>query len=488
MDLQRAEDLRHNFGLSFLTQVGSMRRCQSELWRMVWPAARANRIELVKLFLAVILGVCATPVSALAAEGSTPIFDSEGTLHLPALTIPQSELISPQFKHAYVKLLRELPTFPATPAMNAPKAEWDKYDADNDRIIYLPPLKWKLAHYPVKIVDTHIAGVHVGIVTPKDGVSTENKNRVLINLHFGGFYAGRGLLAGLNEAVPIASVGRIEVITLDYREAPYYRFPAASEDVATVYRFLLRHYKPGRIGLYGCSTGGTLTAQSLAWFQYRGLPRPGAVGIFCEAPVPYGKRGLSAISGLVGIPGFGAQIGARRGPGYMADAKPDDPLAYPGSFASVLAKFPPTLFVVGGRAGDLSGAAWADAHLLNLGVDSYLYVMEAGWHAAYVIGGYDTPEGEDTVKYIADWFNEHLESDRIPVFGRKSRRNVPAIGRFSAIDDVTENTAGYTRLPLRAAAHFGVCDSSVSSRIGSPSKIRDEFPLREFSSRGPGEL
>jgi feruloyl esterase len=46
-----------------------------------------------------------------------------------------------------------------------------------------------------------------------------------------------------------ASIGKIKVITIDYREAPEYHFPVASEDVAAVYGALLKAYKPSHIGI-----------------------------------------------------------------------------------------------------------------------------------------------------------------------------------------------------------------------------------------------
>jgi acetyl esterase/lipase len=85
----------------------------------------------------------------------------------------------------------------------------------------------------------------------------------------------------------------------------------------------------------------------------------------------------------------------------------NDPVGYPGSSDPTLAKFPPTLFVTGTRALDMSAAITSHARLLKLGVDSSLYVMEGGWHAASY-GTRGSPEEVDVNTYIGRWFDQHL--------------------------------------------------------------------------------
>jgi monoterpene epsilon-lactone hydrolase len=372
------------------------------------------RFKSDRLRLSIVIGVAVVCSPTLVfAQGTPKPFDADGSVNVPAYTLAPSDFVSQEFKEAYAKLLAALDKYPRSPAMDAPKEVWDKFDADYDRIIYKESYDWKLAHYPVEIADTKIAGVHVDIVTPKDGIAARNQHRVLINLHGGGFFAGRGRVAGESEAIPIAAIGKIKVVTVDYRQAPYDKFPAASQDVEAVYRELLKQYKPEAIGIYGCSAGGSLTAQSVAWFQSKGLPSPGAVGILCPAGAifPPGLHGDSTMWGLMGVPSLviPTMVSAKPGAtGYMAGVDNKNPLAYPAVSDAVLAKFPPTLLLASGRASEMSPTIVLHAHFLELGVDSYLYVMESAWHAAYNVGGHATPEGQHAVNYIARWFDQHL--------------------------------------------------------------------------------
>jgi acetyl esterase/lipase len=70
------------------------------------------------------------------------------------------------------------------------------------------------------------------------------------------------------------------VLAVNYRMASEYHFPAASKDIASVYVELLKQYRAEDIRIYGCSAGGALTAQAVAWLQKETLPTPGAIGIF----------------------------------------------------------------------------------------------------------------------------------------------------------------------------------------------------------------
>ena len=55
----------------------------------------------------------------------------------------------------------------------------------------------------------------------------------------------------------------------------------------------------------------------------------------------------------------------------------------------------------------MSAIVVSHARLLKLGVDSYLYVTEGGWHGA-VFQAVASREAHDANAYIAHWFDQHL--------------------------------------------------------------------------------
>jgi len=334
------------------------------------------------------------------------------------VTLPSSDLLSPEFnRHRAEYVVQSLATLVGRlPQRTATKAEWDRFDSWLDEHYNAQPLAKALKLYPVDVAETRIAGVRVAVVTPRAGVTKANEGRVLIHLHGGGFVFHRGLNNGLLEAVPVAAIGRVKIITLDYRQAPFHRYPAASEDVEAVYREVLSQHEPAQIGIFGSSAGAVLACQALARFQSVGLPVPAAVGIFCMAPPPPFPSVPPWESGW-GESGFWFTGDAQPSEydrrvwqaiqWYMEEADSDDPLAYPGMSDQILSKFPPTLFLSGTRDYAVSTVLAAHARFLRLGVQSSLYVMEAVGHTEH-LAAVGTPEAHGAHEHTARFFNQTL--------------------------------------------------------------------------------
>jgi monoterpene epsilon-lactone hydrolase len=273
---------------------------------------------------------------APSARAQTPppslppsLASAPGTLRVSPFDAPFSTFASASAQQKFVDLLhRESP-----PSAGGAVALREFYARFNDKTA----TRMKTL-YSVKIEPQTMAGVSTEIITPLDGIPAKNSERVLINLHGGGFEWG-GASAGEVESIPIASLGKIRVITVLYRLGPENVFPAASEDVAAVYEELLKKYKPANIGIYGCSAGGILTAESMAWFDKIHLPMPGAIGTFCgsialpegdsayTAPVLNGIKGQPAPYPIAAVPYFrGANLHDPR----VADGHPRTLCQRPG--------------------------------------------------------------------------------------------------------------------------------------------------------------
>ena len=350
--------------------------------------------------------ICLTGVGGWMWAEKASNVQPEGTVVIDHLAVPLSNLLSPEARAYMVHLLVD------KPFDGGPSAEQNiqGYRARQDEIMrsFLEPIE---SRYPVKIEGKTIGGVFTQIVTPKYGIASKNRDRVLLNVHGGGFVSG-ARTASLIESIPIASIEKIKVISIDYRMGPESKFPAASEDVAAVYREVLKDYSPQHIGLYGCSAGGMLTGMSIAWFEKHDLPNPAAIGILCAS---LGRMFAGDAANVAG-PLMGMQVppAPHRGvaapliefPAYLGSADPSDPLVYPINSPGLLAKFPPTLFITSTRGFEYSSAVDSCNALNRAGVVGELHVWDGLPHAFWYNS--DLPESREAYEAIAKFFDRYL--------------------------------------------------------------------------------
>jgi epsilon-lactone hydrolase len=232
--------------------------------------------------------------------------------------------------------------------------------------------------YRVKIQPRQIAGVYTDVVVPASRLSAENKARILINLHGGGFITG-ARHGGRIESIPIAAIGKIPVVSIDYRMAPESTFPAATEDVMAVYRALLGVYQPSSTGIFGCSAGAVLAAEAVALMLSKRLPLPGAIGMFCGAASFWSEGDTGHFRPLFA----GAPLEGSRQHPYFRNADPDSPLVFPARSSRLLGRFPPSLLVSGTRDHALSSVAHTHSCLVTEGVEAHLHVWEGLGHAFF---------------------------------------------------------------------------------------------------------
>ncbi|MGH8216610.1 MAG: alpha/beta hydrolase [Rhodanobacteraceae bacterium] len=348
------------------------------------------------LWRIIALGI-ALALESQAFAAPPPTVDAQGNVTVPSFTVPFSSYASAEARKMFQRMLEEGRHAP--PANGPIAASHAYYDKINTARAHLMERL-----YPVEVEKRVMGGVPTQVVTPKQGIAPDQRHRVLINLHGGAFLWGAGS-GGLVESIPVSSMGGIEVVTVDYRQGPEHVFPAASEDVTKVYRELLKQYPAKNIGIYGCSAGGVLTGEAVAWFIHEKLPVPGAIGTFCGSVARLGGDSAYVAPVLDGSPPSNAPLKLVDLP-YFKGAQASDPLVFPANSPALLAKFPPTLLITGTRDFTMSSEVQSQRLLTGAGVDAELHVWDGMWHSFF--SDPQMPESKEAYAVMVRFFDRHL--------------------------------------------------------------------------------
>lgn len=195
--------------------------------------------------------------------------------------------------------------------------------------------------------------------------------RAVLYLHGGGYAIG-SLNTHRRLAYDISAASGARVLVIDYRLAPEHPFPAAVDDAAAAWRWMLAQgLDPRRIAIAGDSAGGGLTIATLVNLRDQKLGLPG-----CAV----------AISPWVDLEGLGASITGRAAQDpmvqkegllwmagmYLAGKDPKTPLAAP--LHAELKGLPPILVQVGTAETLLDDATRIAEKLHQAGVDVKLAI------------------------------------------------------------------------------------------------------------------
>jgi acetyl esterase/lipase len=339
-----------------------------------------------------------SPVQANAQVEETPdaqnaTADADGSLHLPARTIPLPGTVSPEAQRF---LAAGIEPSPAPPASD--KAAWQAAIAKYDAMLAQrsEPLRNAFAG---KIDERALDGVKVYELLP-EGIPPRNTNRVLVYLHPGSFVFGGGV-AGIGGAVQLASASHLRVYSIDYRLAPDHPYPAALDDTIAVYREVIKRFEPTSVGLVGVSSGGGLAAAAVLKIREAGLPLPGAAVLLApqtdlteSGDTIQTNRDLDVVLRHA-VPEAIAL--------YAGDTDPRDPYLSPlfGDFAK---GFCPTFLQSGTRDMMLSDTVRLHRALRHAGIDAELHVFEAMPHIGF--GG--APEDDELQAEVLRFLDKHL--------------------------------------------------------------------------------
>ena len=329
--------------------------------------------------------------SSSTVQKDSATFDPDGTAHITRV-VPMPHTISPEAQ-TWLESLNHSTSGPESLAERRKHTdEWRARDSAEAKKLY-----------PVNIEEATTAGVRTDIITPLS-MPEENRRRVLINLHGGGFNSDSGSLI---EGVPVANLAKIKVVSVYYRLAPENPFPAAVDDVVAIYKELLKSYKPKSIGLFGTSAGAILTCEVTAKLKQLGIPLPGALGIF-SGMADFSRPGDSwQLFTLNGFPGKlePTDLKSPHDAEYVGKVDPKDPVLSP--LFSDLQGWPPSLSVTSGRDILLSGTTIFHRALLRSANDAQLLVFEALPHAFWY--HFQLPETKEALELMARFFDEKVE-------------------------------------------------------------------------------
>ena len=235
---------------------------------------------------------------------------------------------------------------------------------------------------------------------PKD----ERREGVILYLHGGGFTCG-GMEYAKGVGTSLAIWTGAKIFCAAYRLAPEHPYPAALEDAAEAYRYLLsKGYTPEHILLCGESAGGGLCYSLCLKLQQEGIGLP---------------AGILAISPWVDLTLSGDSYGfnEKKDPSMSQEAlaffaknytdAPQDPMVSP-LFAD-LTGMPPTLIFAGGDEILLSDAQQLHATLQKASCESDLVVSPDRWHG-YILYGLE--EDQKELGIISDFLDRHFSQQR----------------------------------------------------------------------------
>jgi monoterpene epsilon-lactone hydrolase len=119
-----------------------------------------------------------------------------------------------------------------------------------------------------------------GVPALEISVPEATTDAALLYFH-GGVFALGSARASAGLACLLAREARVKVLSVDYRLAPEYPFPAAPDDALASYRGLLETgIRPERIALFGESAGGALALGTLVAARDLGLAQPAAAVLY----------------------------------------------------------------------------------------------------------------------------------------------------------------------------------------------------------------
>jgi acetyl esterase/lipase len=285
----------------------------------------------------------------------------------------------------------------------------------NDREAVAVPLdvqrqSWEASVAPINAdLDAAIAPVDLQGV-PGEWVAARDIDAqgVLLFLHGGGYNAG-SCKTHRAMAERLARAAHVRVLQIDYRLAPEHPCPAAIDDAAQAYRWLLgQGITPQQIAIGGDSAGGGLVLATLIALRDGGAPLPAAafmispwLDMALDGESIRTRAQLDPLSSFQGLHAA-AQL-------YLGGRDPRDPQASP--LYADLRGLPPLLIHVGDHEVLLSDATRLAERAQAAGVQVQLEIWDEMWHVWHAWAD-ELPEAREAIAQIGAFVRQHVVSRR----------------------------------------------------------------------------
>jgi acetyl esterase/lipase len=206
-------------------------------------------------------------------------------------------------------------------------------------------------------------------------------------------------------AAHLAQAARVPVFLPEYRLAPEYPFPAAVEDAAAAYRWLLQQeIGARRIVIGGDSAGAGLAAAALVKLRDDGVALP--VAAFLISPwVDLALMGASMHTRAALDPLTTYHALHRAAHYYVDDHDARHPWASP--LYADLTGLPPLLIHVGDHELLLNDATRLAGQARAVGVEVHIEVWDEMWHVWHAWAD-ELPEARAALATIAAWIEKQL--------------------------------------------------------------------------------
>lgn len=200
---------------------------------------------------------------------------------------------------------------------------------------------------------------------------------VLLHCHGGAFFAGSSRTHRALSS-ELAAKGKVKVYMLDYRRAPEHPYPAALEDVKSLYQHLLNEGWQANQIILGGDSGGCALALALA-IELRNAQQKLPAAIIMISPyVDITLSSSSVFNNAKRDPMIKSYALKRGGDGYRGQLPANDPRISP-IFAD-LSHLPPLLIQAGSEEILVDDATNLADRAQQEGVQVNLQIYENMWH------------------------------------------------------------------------------------------------------------